>query len=71
MVLRAQRDYQPVRSPLRPANSIPRMMQVGRSMAVAKMVAKNAAYVGYFVHVLFDILHAPPVLIIAAIAKVP
>ena len=70
MVLRAKRDYQPVRSPLRPANSIPWVMQVWRRVTVAKMVAKNAAYVGYFVHVLLD-LHSPPFLIIAAIAKVP
>jgi hypothetical protein len=71
MVLRAKRDYQPIRSPLRPANSIPWVMQVRRRVTVAKMMAKNAAYVGYFVHVLFDCLHSSPFLIIAAIAKVP
>jgi hypothetical protein len=71
MVLRAKRDYQPVRSPLRPANRIPRVVQVGRRVTVAKMMAKNAAYVGYFVHVLLDRFHSPPFLIIAAIARVP
>ena len=71
MMFRAERDHQPIRSPLRPAYRIPWVVQVSGRMTVAKMVAENAAYVGYFVHVLLDCFHSPPLRIMAAIANVP
>jgi hypothetical protein len=54
MVLRAEWNHQPVRSPLRSSSRVTRVVQVGRAVTVAKMVAENATNLGYFVHVLLN-----------------
>ena len=41
MVFRAKGYHQPVRSPLRPADGVTRMMQVSRRVTVPKMVTKH------------------------------
>ena len=54
MVFWAEWDHQPVRSPLCSSSRVTRVVQVSRAMTVAKMVAKNATNLGYFVHVLLN-----------------
>ena len=54
MVLRAEWNHQPVRSPLCSSSRVARMVQVSRAVTVAKMVAKNATNLGYFAHVLLN-----------------